>query len=321
VRRAAEALFEWSGALGAIRNRRRDRLRIFMYHRFDWVPGAADALARQCAHLRGAYAPVTLDAVADHLEAGRPFPPNAVAVTVDDGHADFERIALPVFLAHGIPVTLYLATDFVDGAAWLWFDRIEYALRRTRRPSFVDPLSGDALPLATRAERSAAFVAVVERAKAIPDAALRRLPADVAAALDVDLPAAAPAEYSAVSWETVRRMQGLGVEIGAHTRSHPILSRLPGRDALEEEIAGSSRRIEEMTGTPARHFCYPNGRDEDLTPETVDIVRGAGFRTAVTTVPGLADLGSDPLRLRRIGAGPEIPTGYFRRAAAGYRIS
>jgi peptidoglycan/xylan/chitin deacetylase (PgdA/CDA1 family) len=116
-------------------------------------------------------------------------------------------------------------------------------------------------------------------------------------------------------------MHGEGVEIGAHTRSHPILSQLPDDAALEEEIGGSARRIEEMTGRAPRHFCYPNGRTQDVTARTVEAVRRAGFRTGVTTEPGLADLASDPLRLRRIGLGPETPASYFRRAAAGYRIS
>lgn len=321
VRRAAEALFERSGALGAMRLRRRGRLRILMYHRFDWVPAAADVLAAQCAHLRRAYTPIALDTAALHLEQDRAFPANAVAVTVDDGHADFERIALPVFRAHGIPVTLYLATDFVDGTDWLWFDRIEFALRSSRRDAFVDPLSGERLPLASRGERSAAFAAIVERAKSVSGTALRRLPGEVAAALDVEVPDAPPAEYTAVSWETVRRMQAEGVEIGAHTRSHPILSRLPDGSALEDEIGGSARRIEAMTGRAPRHFCYPNGRAEDINPETVEIVKRSGFRTAVTTEPGLADRRSDPLRLRRIGAGPETPLGYFRRAVAGFRLS
>ena len=164
-------------------------------------------------------------------------------------------------------------------------------------------------------------MAVVERAKLVGDPERRRLPADMAQALDVQLPSAPPPEYAPVTWDSVRRMQGEGVEIGAHTRSHPILSRLAGHQALEEEIVGSARRIGEMTGRSPRHFCYPNGRPDDVTAETVAAVRAGGFRTAVTTQPGFADPASDPFRLKRIGAGPETPPAYFRRAVAGFRIS
>jgi peptidoglycan/xylan/chitin deacetylase (PgdA/CDA1 family) len=37
-----------------------------------------------------------------------------VAVTFDDGTADFADLALPVLVDHQVPVTLYLATDFVE---------------------------------------------------------------------------------------------------------------------------------------------------------------------------------------------------------------
>jgi peptidoglycan/xylan/chitin deacetylase (PgdA/CDA1 family) len=40
--------------------------------------------------------------------------PDPVAVTFDDGTADFADIALPILVAHRTPVTIYIATLFVD---------------------------------------------------------------------------------------------------------------------------------------------------------------------------------------------------------------
>ena len=37
-----------------------------------------------------------------------------VAVTFDDGTADFAELALPVLVEHHVPVTLYVATEFVE---------------------------------------------------------------------------------------------------------------------------------------------------------------------------------------------------------------
>ncbi len=39
---------------------------------------------------------------------------SVVAVTFDDGTADFADVALPVLVEHGVPVMLYVATEFVD---------------------------------------------------------------------------------------------------------------------------------------------------------------------------------------------------------------
>jgi peptidoglycan/xylan/chitin deacetylase (PgdA/CDA1 family) len=54
--------------------------------------------------------------------------PHEIVVTFDDGTADFAETALPILVAHKIPVTLYLATAFVeerrpfpdDGAPLSW---------------------------------------------------------------------------------------------------------------------------------------------------------------------------------------------------------
>ena len=47
--------------------------------------------------------------------AGSAAAESAIVVTFDDGTADFAEIALPILVRHQVPVTLYLATDFVEG--------------------------------------------------------------------------------------------------------------------------------------------------------------------------------------------------------------
>ena len=42
---------------------------------------------------------------------------SAIVVTFDDGTADFVDVALPILVRHHVPVTLYLATDFVEGGS------------------------------------------------------------------------------------------------------------------------------------------------------------------------------------------------------------
>src|ERR1039457_6120223 len=125
LKSAAATPFRHAGGLAAVRWLNRQGLRILMYHRF------ADraALARQCAHLRRHYRPVSMAAVSEWLRGGHRLPPYALAVTVDDGYRDFQEAGYPVFAEFGIPVTVFLVTDFLDGKSWLWFDRVLYAFR------------------------------------------------------------------------------------------------------------------------------------------------------------------------------------------------
>jgi peptidoglycan/xylan/chitin deacetylase (PgdA/CDA1 family) len=52
-----------------------------------------------------------------------------------------------------------------------------------------------------------------------------------------------------------------------------------------------------MLGVPIEHFAYPFG---GFTADTVELVRRAGYTSAVTVVPGVARASDDHLRLPRI---------------------
>jgi peptidoglycan/xylan/chitin deacetylase (PgdA/CDA1 family) len=87
-----------------------------------------------------------------------------------------------------------------------------------------------------------------------------------------------------------------GMEVGSHSCSHPRLHELPS-DAAREEIAQSRVTLRDMLGVPIEHFAYPFG---DFTADTVELVRGAGYTSAVTVLPGVARASDDRLRLPRI---------------------
>lgn len=89
-----------------------------------------------------------------------------------------------------------------------------------------------------------------------------------------------------------------GLEIGAHTNSHPPLSGLSG-DALHEEVAGCRRRLESVCGQPVTTFAcpygdYPQGPVRELLEATYDAVCG----TELATVGDAAD----PYALPRVDA-------------------
>ena len=65
----------------------------------------------------------------------------------------------------------------------------------------------------------------------------------------------------------------------------------------EYEIFESRRQLQQVTGTSVDHFCYPWGENDT---NVVDLVRAAGYSSAVTTKRGPAVPQSDPLLLPRI---------------------
>src|SRR5438067_8714772 len=165
LKAGVRAILHGAGAIRLIRARNRSGLRILMHHRFPAEQKAS--LAAQCAHIRKYYAPVSMSDVARCLRSGDPLPPNAVAITIDDGYRDFYDRASPMFAGHEIPVTMYLVTDFLDGKDWLWMDRIKYAIAHTRMTSVEMSLSGQTMrfPLGNQGERDHASRTLREKTK------------------------------------------------------------------------------------------------------------------------------------------------------------
>lgn len=96
----------------------------------------------------------------------------------------------------------------------------------------------------------------------------------------------------------VREWLAAGHQIGAHTLTHPFLTRVSPREAREEIFAGK-KKLEDLFGVPIRHFCYPYG---DRNPAIREVVREAGYETACTTEFGVNTKETPPFELRRIMA-------------------
>ncbi len=108
------------------------------------------------------------------------------------------------------------------------------------------------------------------------------------------------------------------MEVGAHTVRHPILARID-RNAAKREIEESKRRLEQITGGPFASFAYPNGRPgTDYGREHVDIVRDAGYASAVTTAWGCVTSEAQPYELPRISPWGATRFRYLLRIARSY---
>lgn len=319
LRPIAKPLLHSLGVIRGFRHFNRLGARILMYHQF---PPDSRGLRKQCEHIIRYYQPISLKALTETIRQKAPIPHNALVVTVDDGYRDFLLHAHPVFSDYGIPVTVFLVSDFLDRKLWLWWDQIQYAFRHTDRRCLSleqPPASPVTFSFETDEQRVAVAEKVIGIMKGLDNPERLRLLKLIPERLAVDIPAEPPSELEPLSWDEVRRLAGLGVEFGAHTKTHPILSKVSDFKELSEEIGVSKSRLEEELGAPAVHFCYPNGRALDFNEQVVEVVREHGFHSAVTTVPGLNFAGAHPFLLRRLYIEPTFQDYYFRELLAGVR--
>lgn len=94
----------------------------------------------------------------------------------------------------------------------------------------------------------------------------------------------------------LRSWEAAGMDVGAHTRTHPVLTSCD-RATAEAEILGSKADLEAALGRPVTSFSYPHGL---YSQADVEAVRTAGFDFAVTTRMAKVRDEDDSLMLPRL---------------------
>jgi peptidoglycan/xylan/chitin deacetylase (PgdA/CDA1 family) len=270
---------------------------------------------RQVQYLARHYVVLPVDDLVERL-GGSGVPRNAVAITFDDGYRDTLTDAAPILARYGLPATVFLATGFIGTAEVPWYDRLAAAFKLAAKPAVRAPW-GEELRLASDASRLSALHRVLAHLKALPERDFQAARSGLLA--DLGAGEGRAVKNAMLNWDDVHALRGLGFRIGAHTVTHPILSRV-SLDRARREIIESKSTIADACGSAPRAFAYPNGGTADYTPAVVDIVKSAGFTCAVTTRFGLNGVDTSPWELRRGGPWEEhLPS--FALKLAWYRLT
>ncbi len=292
VERVVDVTFRRLGLLSLIRDldsRRAQVVRVLAYHRVNdtvrdpldghptIISATPEAFAEQIDLLVRHYTPVGPDTLQASLEAGRPLPPRSVMVTFDDAYRDFQTDAWPILKARGVPVVLFVPTDYPDRRRSFWWDELWRMFARTPRASLsLDGLG--AVDLQSIEGRWAA----VRRLLAMlsfqrPEAIERRMEV-LRLALDVP----SDTDSAVLGWDELRTLARDGVVIGSHGRSHVSMPSLSDAEIVEE-IEGSQAVLDREVGSPWRLFAYPFGHTD---PRAVPALKQRGYLAAFGTLPG-----------------------------------
>lgn len=102
-----------------------------------------------------------------------------------------------------------------------------------------------------------------------------------------------------LNWTQVKEMGEGGVSFGAHSHSHPILSKLSLCEA-EKEILHSKEMLEESLGQEVRHFAYPLGQPCTFNASIINLLKKHGFDLACSTIWGAENNNTHMFALRRV---------------------
>jgi peptidoglycan/xylan/chitin deacetylase (PgdA/CDA1 family) len=302
---------------------RRDPFLVLIYHRVNRDTGlfaiersTPETFRGHMTHIARHFHVMPLAEIVRRLASDEVLPPRSIAITFDDGYEDNYTDAYPILRELGLPATVFLTTGVIGTGGGLWFDRILHAFEHARRDRMTLPGEKDATDLREPPARAAAAFRTLQALMRLPDATRLTTVDRIVNELD---PARAGRLPAMLDWDQVRTMASGGLSFGAHTVTHPILTRLPLEEA-ERELKASKQRIEQETGRPTVLMAYPVGRRPDYSPELTALAARLDFQAAFTTEPGANARGDDRFLLRRVKPlGNDVPT--FALGLAGHYLT
>jgi peptidoglycan/xylan/chitin deacetylase (PgdA/CDA1 family) len=247
---------------------------------------APEFLRAMLAHLRtDGVDIITMDEVHQRL-VERNFSRRFACFTLDDGYRDNRDFALPVMREFEAPFTVYVASDFAEGCGRLWWIALEMVIAGA---SVIEAEIGGTnvrLDTSTPAAKQAAFDRLHDWLRRLPgEHDIEREIASLCARHGVD--ETAICRELCMSWDELKPFAADPlIGFGAHSITHCNLARQT-EEIASQEMAVSRARIEDALQRPVLHLAYPYGDKIAAGPREFALAHAAGFKTAVTTRPGM----------------------------------
>lgn len=236
----------------------------------------------QILHLKRHYQVVPLTELLGRLANGSATS-DTVALTFDDGYADFLTAAYPILRLHQVPATLFAVAQLVEHGGAYWDDILaDLLLRYDDLPARLDARDvglAECLSTRTPEDRKTAFSILYRHLRSLEansrERGIRHLIAwSGRSGYEVSEP-----HRSLHADELFDLTRDGLISVGSHTQTHPALSELPFRFQLEE-LATSRQSLTRIVGHEVVHVAYPYG---NYNAETFCAAAAAGYEAGFTT--------------------------------------
>lgn len=319
--RFALYLMKFLGLFRLARRVTRDGLRIICYHGFavgeeykyrSTLFIRDDFFRRRVEYLRREGYPILLlrDAL-DALAAGR-LPACATVITMDDGWRGVFTVGLPIIQEMEIPVTVYVATYYVENRMPVYTVTVSYLFWRAT-PRLVNLPRGigtfDLECGAAKAEEAAQNFGA-----ALPAGERLEFLKELAAVLDVSFHEIETQRlFEVMDEQQLRGLAAAGVDIQLHSHRHqwPLYD----REEVESEIEENRRFLQRVVSSPLEHFCYPSGV---YGLHQAEWLAKLGVKSATTIEPGLNYRDTPHFALRRLVDGGPVSDIEFDAEMTGF---
>jgi peptidoglycan/xylan/chitin deacetylase (PgdA/CDA1 family) len=228
---------------------------------------------------------VTMDELHRRMSE-RDFSRRFASFTFDDGYRDNRDFALPIMREFDAPFTVYVASDFAQATGNLWWVALETVIANASSVEATIDGATSRLDTSTLAAKNSAFERLHDWLRALPGREdLAREIGKLCGRYGVDQNKICSG--LCLSWDELKPFSGDPlVGIGAHSVTHCNIAQ-QSEEMANREMTASRSRIEDVLQRPVLHFAYPYGDRAAAGPREFALAKAAGFKTAVTTRPGM----------------------------------
>ena len=229
---------------------------------------------------------VSLDEMHRRFLAGD-FKRRFVCITFDDGYKDVMRWAWPLLKQYDVPYALYIPTSFPDRLGELWWLGLEAVVAQNSQIGMMINGEQRFFECSSVGQKRELYDAIYGYLRSMKsDDEVRRTVRDLCACYKVDM--AALCRELCMDWDELSQMAADPLcTIGAHTVNHPMLKKISDDASVRAEMEQSRAVLDAALGTRPEHIAYPVGDPTSAGPREFRIAAELGFKTAVTTRPGV----------------------------------
>lgn len=211
------------------------------------------------------------DVISGKSDIHKPF----VCFTMDDGYLDNFDNAYPIFKKYQIPFAIFVATDFPDKKAVLWWYVIEGLILNSTEIKLSD---GSFYSCKTFQEKWDTFRYIREKVLLLNQSHIVDELNNLFA--DYNLDWYAPIQNLSMSWEQLKTLaQDPLCTIGGHTVSHVALNKL-SLEELDNEVMNGINIIKSHTGYKPAYFAYPYGSEKENGEREYSYIKKSDIRMA-----------------------------------------
>jgi len=265
------------------------------------------AFEKQLIYLKKHYKITKLSEVINGYNSGIKLQDNTLSLTFDDGYEDNLKIALPLLIKHNVPATIFISTGGLEKNRLFWWDRLINAFKQTKKTSLdlklIDINSSRKLSLNKyKIRKSIIDLQELLWKHTIPQ--INEIVSQIEEALEVEN----NNQSLRLTRDEIKLLHEAGIEIGAHTVSHPNLTLL-SENNLVQELKSCKSELESIIDSPVKGFAFPGGRGNEVIRK---MIAEAGYEYAVSTDKGINFDDTDHYCLLRIGM-PNTSISDFKR--------